>query len=69
MKKQEKMSLLKRFTNFDNIRAMTVDKMTDFLWELVQQCDPFDCNDCPFASDCTKDGVKNWLESEVTKVW
>ena len=54
----------KRMTNFERIKAMTVEEMAEFFGEV-------ECYECPFAGivcetfsdDCAKHFIK-WLESE-----
>lgn len=56
-------SLLKPYTNFDRIKDMTIEKLSEFL-------DHTPCRNCSYIdvpcklTDC-KDGIKHWLESEV----
>ena len=53
-------------TNYDRIKAMSVEEMAEFL-ETVDDIDysiTF-CDLCHGQYDCTKDCKKHWLESEV----
>lgn len=56
------------FTNYDQIKNMTVDEMAEFLFEYG------DCDFCPVSSKCKirnyencKKNIKKWLESEVVE--
>jgi len=62
---KKKMSLLKQKTNYDRIREMTVDEMA----AVIANCGCRYCiyEDLPCTEDCCMDGVKYWLESEVTE--
>ena len=59
---------MKKITEFENIKAMDIEKMSEFL------CDNFDCDVCPAydANYCTiksgaicSEAMKKYLESEV----
>lgn len=59
---EKKMSLLKPFTNFENIKTFSIDDMADFINEAgCKTCADFGESDC---GDCIN-GIKRWLESEV----
>ena len=65
-----------KLTNFERIKDMTVDEMTDFITDLTNGCE-YGCKYCANFVDgeCTKDGwmddyisgCKKWLESEVSE--
>lgn len=63
-KKGQKKSL----TNYGKIRAMSLDDLAKFLWDMAQACSRRggDCEDCPIynAGYCDKSDIMKWLESE-----
>lgn len=61
----KKMSLLKPYTNYDKIKDMSLDEMTDFFNHIIATCVTGDCEGCPFKGFCYF-GSKQWLESEAT---
>lgn len=67
-KEKKGLSLVKPYTNADKINDMSIEEKAEFIAALTQYCDPFDCDDCPLKdlSVCSKDGIKQWLESEAT---
>lgn len=52
-------------TNYDRIRNMSVEELTEFL------CNNYKCHQCAYYhKDCNGecvDGIKQWLETEVTE--
>jgi len=52
-------------TNFDKIKAMTVEKMTEFLLQMCMRC-PMDAV-CTDTKDSCTNNLSKWLESEVTE--
>lgn len=64
MSKEEKMSLLKPYTNNDRINDMSVEEKAVFF------ANSSDCERCAFRYEfCEnkqcKEGIKQWLESEA----
>lgn len=56
-------------TNFERIKAMSVEELKTFLYCISKAACVYDCDcdKCPLenAGHCTEDGIKKWLESEV----
>lgn len=59
-------------TNFDKIKAMSSEDFAEFLENISDCCacdtDDGKCpRDCPLlnVAECSKGGIKKWLESEV----
>lgn len=56
-------------TNFEKIKNMSVEELTNFLNGISDCCDSDDynaCDNCPLTVDeCSCDGIKLWLESEA----
>ena len=52
-------------TNYERIKAMSIDELSTFIHE-ISNCEMNDCCMCPLrGSVCTESGVTEWLESEV----
>ncbi len=56
-------------TNFEKIKAMDVNEMTELLAAIAEHCNAraTECsNDCPLwdTEDCTACGISRWLESK-----
>lgn len=60
----------KKMTNYERIKNMTVEEMAEFINEVTTA---FNCEFCAYCEDCPADdnccarGMKEWLESEVSK--
>ena len=53
-------------TNLEKIRAMSAEELAGWLEHITNYCSSGDlCLECQFAFICNKEGLKNWLESEV----
>ena len=52
-------------TNFDRIKAMSVEEMADMLQENIHTCDFCIKKDADCREEHCKDNIKKWLESEV----
>lgn len=56
-------------TYYEQLKNNTIDEMADFLYRIITCCVP-DCKDCVFGEGClcrSPEGIKQWLESEVTE--
>lgn len=51
-------------TNFEQIKGMNVEEMAEFLRD-YDYCDVCIYNRTPCRGRSCKDGIKQWLESEV----
>ena len=67
---EKKMSLLKPYTKFDEIKAMTIDEMAEFIadsqTDICDYCKPDETTVCGNPECCNR-GIKAWLESEAEK--
>lgn len=53
-------------TNLEKIRSMSAEELAGWLEHITDCCSSNGlCLECPFAFICNKEGLKNWLESEV----
>lgn len=57
-------------TNFDRIKAMSVEEMAEFLSDIVECCYYGKCERCAIykvvgSVDCVSEDIKKYLESEV----
>lgn len=61
-------------TNFEKIKAMTVEELAKFLHKMAEDSDGCSCSCCPVDSFCDENTTKfgctvrmfiEWLESEV----
>lgn len=62
-------SLLKPYTNFDNIKDMSIDELAEFIDIISYSCSIGDCENCTLglSNACDKENIINWLKSEVTR--
>lgn len=63
----KKMSLLKQYTNQDQVRNMSTEELALFIFNILQCCTSEDCENCPMKafSPCNLSDIKQWLESEA----
>lgn len=59
-------------TNYEKIKQMTVENMTEFLNDITFFCRYDECDKCPinkYKSDvgCGDETIKNWLKQEAEK--
>ena len=61
------------FTQFDRIKNFNVEEMAEFMRATIEDCEKYcaftkngKCNSFGFEDKCAV-GIKQWLESEVTK--
>jgi hypothetical protein len=58
---------MKKMTNYEKIKNMTVEEMAKFLDELTDRCNASMCIDCPLCKGlfCCAKEIIYWLNSEV----
>ena len=57
-------------TNYERIKAMSVDELASFFCNIIAEVEVEDpCTICPARNHCRygHTGMKDWLESEVTE--
>lgn len=71
-KDEQKLSLLKPYTNNDKINNLSIQKKAAFLSQIIKCCRDYsdhneNCNTCPLNAtrSCSFEGIKQWLESEA----
>lgn len=64
---EKKQSLLKRYTNFDKIKDMSVDELAIFIDAVTAYCWKQDCERCPLEKEqqCNAFAIREWLEREA----
>lgn len=63
----KKMSLLKQYTNQDQLRNMSTEGLAFFICNILQCCTAEDCENCPMKafSPCNLSDIEIWLQSEA----
>lgn len=64
---EKKRSLLKRYTNFDKIKDMSVGELANFIDDITRHCTNDNCENCPLekAQPCDVFAIREWLEREA----
>lgn len=51
-------------TNFEKIKAMTVEEMEVFIYRATRACNTYECKNCPIGDENCPN-LRKWLEAEV----